>query len=469
MVLAMSKICSFYFRMHENSSDDRRALSAPAPLAQRFYDTLMAMQHAPATSLAQFQENVLKDLIEAVAAENPFYRARLAPVLDRNGKADLASWHKIPILSQADVITQADRLRAASIPKQHGRILRYQSSGTTGASIAYYRSELADLAATCGQHRHAATMKADWSRDLALIRAFDPALSRFRRPQAESGRKQSWGPSWLAPENLGAVHRLSVFTPLAQQAAWLADRGPVYLNTFPSNASALARYVRNNAAAKPELLAVFTAGEPITADVRREVEAHLGCPCYDLISNAEFGMIAAECPAGEGYHLQSELARIELLGQNERPVKAGQWGRVVITPLYNFAMPLIRFDTGDLAMYKADMCSCGRQHPLIGPVYGRPANLMRIGKSAWTRPDLVSEAIERHLPDCRWQVVQASPRRAELRYMRRKPSAMVNEAGARKQAGQALGSGLSVIVREVAALGPSASGKFLSFVRQSVN
>jgi phenylacetate-CoA ligase len=467
MVLAAPKIYSFYPVMHEDSADRPRASGASVPLEKKFYDTLMAMQFAPVESLTLFQENVLKDLIEAVAAESAFHRSRLAPILDAKGKANLASWHKIPILAQADVTSHADSLRAKAIPKEHGRIFRYQSSGTTGSSTAYYRSELADLAVTCGQHRHLAARNIDWSRDLALIRAFDPALTRFRRRPDEPLRKDSWGPGWLAPENLGIVHRLSVFTPIEEQLDWLARLGPVYLNTFPSNALALARHVRKNPQTTPKLLAILTAGEPITADVRREVATHLNCPCHDLISNAEFGIMASQCPAGEDYHLQSELVRIELLDQRNRAVKPGQWGRVVITPLYNFAMPLIRFDTGDLAELKAGGCNCGRQHPRIGPVYGRPSNLRRIGKWAWIRPDLRSEEIEAHFPGCRWQVVQTSARKAELRYMRLTQNAMVDEAGALGYAREALRPGISVIVREVAALGAGASGKFPCFVSQA--
>ena len=140
----------------------------------------------------------------------------------------------------------------------------------------------------------------------------------------------------------------------------------------------------------------------------------------------------------------------------------------MITPLYNFAMPLIRFDTGDLAELPTKWkCSCGRLHPLIGLVYGRKSNLLRTGKWAWRRPDLRSEEIEAHLPGCRWQVVQISARKAELRYMRLTKNAVVDEAGALGHASEALGPGISIVVREVAALGASASGKFPCLVNQA--
>lgn len=450
--------------MHELPAGGPTSASAGKGLAQRFYDTLVALQFAPARSLQSFQDNVLRDLVTHVAGQSSFYRERLAPVIDTGGKVDLAQWHRIPVLTPADVAAHYDDLRTASIPKDHGRIFRYQSAGSTGRSLAYYRSELSELATICGQHRHFHAMGVDWSKDLALIRAFDPALQRFReRPAGSEARKETWGPKWIDPAKLGVTHHLSVFAPLRDQIAWLNGLGEIYLNTFPSHALALANHVRKNAETKPRLLAIFTAGEPITPDVRREVEYVLGCPCFDLISNAELGIMACECPSRQGYHLQSELARIELLDEQDRTVSEGQWGRVVATPLYNFALPLIRYDTGDWARLSGP-CGCGRQHPLIDTTYGRPANLMRIPGPGWMRPDLSSRHIDEVLPDCRWQLAQMGPGQVELRYMRYPVNSAVDDARAVHYVKSVLGPEIIVTIREVAALGPSAGGKFSSFV-----
>ena len=450
--------------MQERSASHPKDASASKGLAQKFYETLIALQFAPAQSLLAFQENVLGDLISHVVTHSEFYRKRLAPLIDCHGKVDLAHWHRVPVLTRADVLAHHDDLRATRIPKEHGRTYRHQSSGTTGQSLAVYRSELSELATSCAQHRHFDAMGVDWSKDLALIRAFNPALQRFRKWQAGSDApRETWGPKWIDPAKLGTIHPLSVFFPLSEQIAWLNDLGEIYLNTFPSNALALAQHARKNRQTKPKLRAIFTAGEPITPDVRREVETAFGCPCFDVISNAEIGMIACECPSHRGYHLQSELARIELLDERDRPVRQGQWGRVIGTPLYNFAMPLIRYDTGDWAKL-AGPCSCGRQHFLIDSLYGRPSNLLRLAKSGWMRPDLSSAQMDRFLPDCRWQLVQMSKSRIELRYMRYPTNMAIDATSARHYARSAFERGISISIREVAALGLNAGGKFSAFV-----
>ncbi|MGE0240313.1 MAG: phenylacetate--CoA ligase family protein [Parvibaculaceae bacterium] len=448
--------------MQEPREDRSHSVGGSASLAQRFFDTLIALDFAPAQSLAAFQDNVLRDLITHVAAQSAFYRRRLEPVIDAQGTADLTFWHKVPILTAKDVAVHFDELRAQSIPKEHGRIFRYQSSGTTGRALDYYRSQLDELATSCSQYRHFRAMGVNWSKDLALIRAFDSALARFRKTRPE-GSRQTWGPSWIAPDRLGALHRLSVFAPLEEQTAWLTNLGEIYLNTFPSNALALARHITKTGAPRPKLLAVLTAGEPMTLDVRHEVEAGLGCPCFDMISNAELGIMACECPARQGYHLQSELARIELLDAHNRPVGPGQWGRVVATPLYNFAMPLIRYDTGDRAKLK-EACSCGRQHPLIDPLYGRPSNLLYLGPSDWTRPELSSAEMDKHLPGCRWQLVQTSPGQVELRYMRFPANESIHAEDAERYVASRIDAGIAITHREVAALGRNAGGKFPAFV-----
>ena len=373
--------------MQEQSAGHPKDASASKGLAQKFYETLIALQFAPAQSLLAFQDNVLGDLISHVVTHSEFYRKRLAPLIDGHGKVDLAHWHRVPILTRADVLAHYDDLRAKRIPKEHGRTYRHQSSGTTGESLAIYRSELSELATSCGQHRHLDGMGIDWSKDLALIRAFNPALQRFRKWQAGSDApRETWGPKWIDPAKLGTIHPLSVFFPLREQIAWLNDLGEVYLNTFPSNALALARHARRNGRTKPKLRAIFTAGEPITPDVRREVETAFGCPCFDVISNAELGMIACECPSHRGYHLQSELARIELLDERDRPVRQGAMGpgnRNAALQLRH-ALDQIRYRRSGPS--STAPCSCGRQHFLIDSLYGRPSNLLRSGNQAGCDP-----------------------------------------------------------------------------------
>jgi hypothetical protein len=63
-------------------------------------------------------------------------------------------------------------------------------------------------------------------------------------------------------------------------------------------------------------------------------------------------------------HVCAESFFVELLDEAGEPAPQGELGRVVLTSLHNFAMPLIRYDIGDLAAF-GPACSCGRGLPAL--------------------------------------------------------------------------------------------------------
>ena len=62
---------------------------------------------------------------------------------------------------------------------------------------------------------------------------------------------------------------------------------------------------------------------------------------------------------------------LEVLDKNNQPVREGEEGRVVVTNLFNYSMPLIRYEIGDLAILGPEMCSCGKMLPTLKKVNGR--------------------------------------------------------------------------------------------------
>jgi phenylacetate-CoA ligase len=76
-----------------------------------------------------------------------------------------------------------------------------------------------------------------------------------------------------------------------------------------------------------------------------------GCPVINRYDNEENGLIAITSPDSDIFRVNYQGLYIELLEDgSDRPVPPGVMGRVVITDLFNKAMPLIRYDTGDYAI-----------------------------------------------------------------------------------------------------------------------
>lgn len=82
-------------------------------------------------------------------------------------------------------------------------------------------------------------------------------------------------------------------------------------------------------------------------------------------------LIGAECEKHSGLHLSLENLHVEILDDNGLPTPKGQEGNVVVTDLFNYGMPFIRYVNGDRAVAGFEMCSCGRGLPLLKQVVGR--------------------------------------------------------------------------------------------------
>ena len=75
---------------------------------------------------------------------------------------------------------------------------------------------------------------------------------------------------------------------------------------------------------------------------------------------------------------------MEVLDNHGRPCKEGETGRVVLTDLHNFTMPLIRYEIGDYAEV-GPPCACGRGLPVLARILGRSRNMLTLpaGDRIW--------------------------------------------------------------------------------------
>lgn len=129
-----------------------------------------------------------------------------------------------------------------------------------------------------------------------------------------------------------------------------------------------------------QLRLVVGVGEGWAEAYRRKVETEYGVPFRSAYGLVETSVVAGECPEGEGMHTVMDNFIIEVIdpetGEN---LRNGEEGELVITPLNNVAMPLIRYRTGDVGSvipYKP--CKCGNTHLKISLVRGRVSQFIKV-------------------------------------------------------------------------------------------
>jgi phenylacetate-CoA ligase len=120
----------------------------------------------------------------------------------------------------------------------------------------------------------------------------------------------------------------------------------------------------------PHLQGVVTTGEPLYPHQRDIIEKGFGTKVFNLYASREFGTTAAECSAHQDLHIAADSILIETT-EEDKQLAPGQFGKILITDLHNYAMPMIRYEIGDYGQLSEDNCPCGLPYPLIKNVVGR--------------------------------------------------------------------------------------------------
>lgn len=126
---------------------------------------------------------------------------------------------------------------------------------------------------------------------------------------------------------------------------------------------------------------IIVSAGTLYPEMKSLIEEVFGCKVFNQYGSREVGMIAFSCEKQEGLHLDMLNNFVEILDEEMKPCLPGSIGKVYITTLNNFVMPLIRYEIGDVAIpAKNQICSCGRGLTLIKSVRGRDVNLFRTEK-----------------------------------------------------------------------------------------
>jgi phenylacetate-CoA ligase len=204
-------------------------------------------------------------------------------------------------------------------------------------------------------------------------------------------------------------------------------------------------------------------GEVLTPEMRELCRDAWAVPVTDVYSAEEVGYIALQCPLHEHYHLLEEGVLVEILDEHDAPCAPGQLGRVVVTSLHNFAMPLIRYELGDYAE-PGEPCSCGRGLPVLHRIAGRVRNMLvtAAGEHYW--PAFGTRSFTRIAPVRQCQLAQIEFDLVEARLVTAATLSAEQENGLRELILSRLPVGFRVSFAYRDAIARSAGGKYEDFV-----
>tara|TARA_R100001369_G_scaffold92823_1_gene140193 strand:- start:4356 stop:5672 length:1317 start_codon:yes stop_codon:yes gene_type:complete len=132
------------------------------------------------------------------------------------------------------------------------------------------------------------------------------------------------------------------------------DNSNITFLGYPSAFRDICKYLdkTNASPVKINMSSIIGMGEAISDYVQESMEKYFCIPVLSRYSNNENGILSQQLPhQGNYFHINWATYHIELLHPDKDiPVKHGELGRIVVTDLFNYSMPLIRYDTGDLGI-----------------------------------------------------------------------------------------------------------------------
>lgn len=240
---------------------------------------------------------------------------------------------------------------------------------------------------------------------------------------------------------------------------------PIIIEAYVQSIYEMSKFARENKLNVYSPKGIIVSAGTLYPEMKKLIEDVFGCPIFNRYGSREVGDMACSCDKDEGLHLSIFSNYVEILDKKLKPCKPREIGKVYVTMLNNYSMPLIRYDIGDVAVpSKKQKCSCGRGLPLIESVRGRDVNLFKTRKG-----DLVDGEYFTHLFYLknwveRFQVVQKDYDLIEIKIVGNKDKKEMKkiERGIKV----AMGKDCKIKWEFVLEIKPTKSGKYLYTVSE---
>lgn len=331
-------------------------------LVWKYFKQYEQQQWKSNESLIQYQAKSLQQLLQHVADTVPYYRR----IFSENNIAidtikDIEQLKQLPILSKSDIVKYSQQLHS-------NKCTRFKSEKTTGGSTGQ--------AVTISKNAN------------ALARERAVTWRAYKWAGIGIGDKQArfWGVPlntkrklfYQAIDYISNRTRLSAFN-LNQRSfenyyRKLVKLQPAYLYGYVSMIVDFATFINeNNYPIIPGLKCIITTSEVLNQGSRKTIETAFQSKVFNEYGCGEVGSIAHECEYGN-MHIMSENVIVEI-DHSDSPDETS--GRIIVTDLHNYVMPLIRYDIGDYATLSNKACECGRNLPVIEKIHGRAYDVIK--------------------------------------------------------------------------------------------
>lgn len=323
----------------------------------------------------KYQMQKFRDLLAYAKKQVPYY----SDLLKRNNLfvddfKEIKDLEKFPVLTKEKLRENREKFISHDFKKKHksNKWYLFSTSGTTGMPLSFYHDSKSLLTSAAHRSRRSRWMGHGrlermvglWAFPFSSIHSHDKYYYHSNDfDETCYWRKGDKDYQSALASYSGASLSLSTlpFDKQGRVEQWslLKSFKPSRVYGSPSLLYLLAKIAKDKGDRDMRFRTFYAWFEPVLSNQRKIIEEVFGCRIYSYYSMEESSIQAFGCEMQQ-YHPEWETCIMEIVDGQGKQLLNGRQGELIGTNLYNYAMPLIRYQTGDAGVFSSYRCPCGR-------------------------------------------------------------------------------------------------------------
>ncbi len=321
------------------------------------------------------QQRSLREALRYAVAHSPYYRETIGHLVDTNAPFD-----EFPILTKRELMRNYDRI--VTDRRLTLRDLETHLDGDNPGGVLHDQYRVAATSGTTGERAVVVYDQLAWDTGISCT------LRHFRRngggPRLKTIGIGASSPIHVSNRIYEALRadqpdapKLSLTMPVSEVVAALNGYGPDVIITYPSYLRIL---IEEQRAGRLRLTpkAIYSVAETLTPEVSDLVRENWGIRVGNRYNSTETFASASECEHFNGIHLPEDLVIYEPVNNDNHLVDENTYSsKLLITTLFNRALPLIRYEVSDIVKVSTTPCDCGSPFSRMTSIIGRREEFLK--------------------------------------------------------------------------------------------
>lgn len=400
------------------------------------YNYLKHFYKLPFNEATLLQKKRLSELLNYYRENSRFY-----------SKIESLELKDFPVMNKLSINENYDDLKVdiPKIPNQKGPVFIQSTSGSTGTPFKIPQD-------TVKRNTRIAELK--FFGELAGFKSHHPLVHLRTWNKWQSKTKKQISRENIIPFDIAKMgnNEFRTLHDIIQKNNSYSIRG------YASSLDLFEKFLRKNNLKCPSIKIIFSISETLHDDVRENIKETLECEIISQYANEECGVLGQDLIptfSKDNIMILNHANYIFecLKFESDKAASWGELGRIVITDLSNHAFPIIRYDTGDVGIFKIDKSGW----PILEKLYGRRLDVCYTTNGDPLSPMTIGRVMKHFDKVNQWQFIQESEKKYRIKVITEETISYLNEA--LHTIKTCLGNDAEIIIEKTNEIPVLASGK----------